>query len=177
MSKKQKIFFWVFIMFLFAVAAVSVFVGNQKETGGNFALPQISRIESVNSAAVSGNVANAQPAVRTAKEIPAAQKPAVLPAQTQNTPSVLLHAGDVSIVLNPGTGATLFDLLSNAGDAGEIIFTGKQYSGLGFYVTSIGSLRESVKNHLFYYINGKPAAVGISSYIPKDGDVIDWKLE
>jgi hypothetical protein len=28
-----------------------------------------------------------------------------------------------------------------------------------------------------YYINGKEAEIGISSYIPKNGDMIEWKLK
>jgi len=30
---------------------------------------------------------------------------------------------------------------------------------------------------LLYYINGKEASVGVSTYKPKNGDIIEWKLK
>jgi hypothetical protein len=176
MLKKQQIFFLVLAVFS-VMAAVWAFVDVLKNNGVNSAPSQISHIGSVDSAPVSPDMTEAQPGTGTAKEAPYSGKVAPSPLQAKNTGSIALHAGEVSIMLAPESGTALFDILSRARDAGEITFTGKQYSGLGFYVTSIGSLHESAKNHLFYYINGKPAAVGISSNIPKDGDIIDWKLE
>lgn len=94
----------------------------------------------------------------------------------QNQISITINAGNVSVGVTSDDSATLLNDLTKARDSGKIVLEGKQYSGLGFYVTKIGSLEESNGKYLIYYVNGKEASVGISSYIPKDGDVIDWKL-
>jgi hypothetical protein len=72
---------------------------------------------------------------------------------------------------------TLYDALVKIQSEKKMSFTGKTYSGLGFLVTSIGELQEGSGKYLIYYINGKEASVGVSSYVPKNGDVILWKLK
>ena len=71
----------------------------------------------------------------------------------------------------------LYDALVREKNEGRINFSGKNYPGLGFFVTDIGSLHAGMGKNLIYYINGKEATVGVSSYTLKDGDVIEWKLE
>jgi len=71
----------------------------------------------------------------------------------------------------------LYDALVREKDKGNIDFSGKNYPGLGFFVTDIGTLHSGNGKNLIYYINGKEATVGVSSYALKDGDVIEWKLE
>lgn len=77
----------------------------------------------------------------------------------------------------PVTGGSLLSILTSAKERGEITFSGKEYSGLGFFVTELGSLKEGDGKHLMYYINGKEASVGVSLYIPKVGDVVTWELK
>lgn len=89
--------------------------------------------------------------------------------------SVTVSAGDIKINLQPNT--TFYDALVQAKNTGTITFSGKNYPGLGFFVTEIGTLRAGGGKNLLYYINGKQAYVGVSSYTLKDGDVIEWKLE
>lgn len=72
---------------------------------------------------------------------------------------------------------TLYDALVQAKNTGAITFFGKNYPGLGFFVTDIGTLHSGNGKNLIYYINGKEATVGVSSYRLKDGDIIKWKLE
>ncbi len=56
-------------------------------------------------------------------------------------------------------------------------FSGKEYPALGFFVSDIGDLHSGDGDYLIYYINGKEASVGVSSYELRDGDTIEWKLE
>lgn len=86
------------------------------------------------------------------------------------TPSNILH-------LNPQAGQSLYDALVLAKEVQKITFSGKNYSGLGFFITDIGSLHSGNGKNLFYYINNKEASVGVSSYFLKDGDIIEWKLK
>ena len=71
----------------------------------------------------------------------------------------------------------LYDALVQEEKEGRIDFSGKMYPNLGFFVTDIGTLHSGNGKNLIYYINGKEAAVGVSSYKLKDGDIIEWKLE
>lgn len=79
--------------------------------------------------------------------------------------------------LFPVTGGSLLSILTVAKERGEITFSGQEYSGLGFFVTQLGSLKEGNGKHLMYYINGKEASVGVSIYVPKTGDLVVWKLK
>lgn len=79
--------------------------------------------------------------------------------------------------LFPITGGSLLSILTAAKDRGEITFSGKEYSGLGFFITELGSLKEGNGKHLMYYINGKEASVGVSIYVPKTGDLVVWELK
>lgn len=58
-------------------------------------------------------------------------------------------------------------------------FSGKEYSGLGFFVEEINGVKNNTQEgrYWIYYINGKKAQVGISSYILKPNDIIMWKYE
>ena len=74
-------------------------------------------------------------------------------------------------------GETLYQEMSDEKNAGHISFSGKEYQGLGFFVTDIGSLHEGNGKYLFYYVNGVEASAGVSTFVPKVGDLIEWKLK
>ncbi|MBP7805091.1 MAG: DUF4430 domain-containing protein [Candidatus Pacebacteria bacterium] len=88
-----------------------------------------------------------------------------------------LMAGGPLIVLEGEGNRTLYAYLEEANGEGKINFTAKEYMGLGFFVTEIGELQEGGGKHLLYYINGNEASVGVSTYLPQNGDHVDWKLE
>ena len=75
------------------------------------------------------------------------------------------------------SGGSLLSILTVAKERGEITLFGKEYFGLGFFVTELGSLKEGDGKHLMYYINGKEASVGVSTYVPKAGDLVVWELK
>lgn len=87
-----------------------------------------------------------------------------------------LTAGDTTLSLQVTEGS-LLAILTLAKEHGEIAFSGKDYPGLGFFVTELGSLKEGNGKHLMYSINGKEASVGVSLYIPKAGDSVVWELK
>jgi len=91
--------------------------------------------------------------------------------------SAALKVGDVVFNLATRDGATLYDVMENERRAGTLSFSGREYPGLGFFVTEIGSFREGNGKYLVYYVNGEQASVGISSYVVREGDVIEWRLE
>lgn len=96
-------------------------------------------------------------------------------AQTE-TISVTLIFGDKTLNLSFNQGMSLYEVFTQAQEKGEIDFSGRKYPGLGFFVSDIGSLHQSVGENLMYDINGEEAEVGVSSYVPEDGDIISWRL-
>lgn len=72
---------------------------------------------------------------------------------------------------------TVYDVMKILKTENKITFEGKEYSGLGFFVTSVNSLKTGGGKNLMYYVNDKEASVGISTYVIKEGDIIEWKLK
>ena len=95
-----------------------------------------------------------------------------VPVQT-----ITLAAGDVNVQLPLRAGQTLSEVLLSAQKNGSLNVSGTNYPGLGFFVTDVGSLHQGDGKYLVYFINGTEASVGASSYVPKNGDVISWKLQ
>jgi len=91
--------------------------------------------------------------------------------------SITVMTGEMAINLPLESGASFYDVLLQAKENGKIEFAGKNYPGLGFFITDIGTLHAGSGKYLLYYVNGKEATVGISSYVLKNGDIIEWKLE
>ncbi len=91
--------------------------------------------------------------------------------------TISLTAGTVQGSLPIQAGDTLYAAMLRAQKTGTLSFVGKEYPGLGYFVTTIGSLTEGSGKYLMYFVNGKDASVGISTYVPKNGDTIIWKLQ
>ncbi len=94
-----------------------------------------------------------------------------------NAPSMYLIVGSENLKFNFTKGDTLEKILLDATNRGEIDIYGKEYSGLGFFVTQINELKQGEGKNLFYYVNNEEASVGVSSYKPKEGDIVEWKLK
>ena len=92
------------------------------------------------------------------------------------TETITLIAGEINKKLEFNSGQTLYEILQTEQNTKLISFNGKMYTGIGFFVTDIGTLHQEDGKYLMYYINGIEASSGISVYTPKDGDVILWKL-
>ena len=85
--------------------------------------------------------------------------------------------GNQTISLSLSPNETLYDALKEAQISGKISLSGTTYPGLGFFITSIDTLKSGNGKNLMYYINGTQATVGISTYIPHNGDIVMWELE
>lgn len=94
-----------------------------------------------------------------------------------NTILNTIIVGEKTLQIKSYAGASLYDVLLSAKENGNITFSGKNYPGLGFFMTDIDSLHSEQGKYLFYYINNKEASVGVSSYSLKDGDIIKWELK
>jgi hypothetical protein len=90
--------------------------------------------------------------------------------------AVMIITGEEFAVQATGN-ATVYDTMNSLMSEGKITFEGKNYLGLGFFVTQINSLQSGDGKNLMYYINGTEAPVGVSSYVVQEGDIIEWKLK
>lgn len=88
-----------------------------------------------------------------------------------------LRVGEDVFTIQVSEQATVYDAMNNLMSEGKMTFDGKDYPGLGFFVTQINSLISSDGKNLMYYINGKEASLGVSTYVIKEGDIIEWKLK
>ncbi len=74
-------------------------------------------------------------------------------------------------------GETLYTALVHLRNAGSLHLVEKEYPSLGIFITEIGTMQQGVGGNLMYFINKKEAQAGVSSYLLKNGDRVEWKLQ
>ena len=79
--------------------------------------------------------------------------------------------------LNFTLGDTLEKVIKEAVTKNLIDVKGTNFSGLGFFVDSINGIKSGNGYSWIYYINGKKATVGVSTYKLQEGDLIEWRYE
>lgn len=74
---------------------------------------------------------------------------------------------------------SVYDMLVAAQRRGLITFSGRQFSGVGFFVEEIDGLRQDGRKAMYwiYAINGKKANVGVSSSLLEEGDNVTFTYE
>ena len=75
--------------------------------------------------------------------------------------------------------SSVYDVMSQARAAGVMKFSGKEFSGIGYFVEEINGKREDLRGRHFWilYINGQKAKAGVSSLFVNNQDIIEWKYE
>lgn len=126
-------------------------------------------------ALVVGGIARFPQKIQPRIDKPAVVQPALAPQGEMVSGTIV--AGGKSIRFSARHNETLYDALMGVKASGSMDFDGKLYPGLGFFVTQVGTLSQGEGKNLMYFINGKEASVGVSSYTLKNGDVIEWKLQ
>ena len=48
---------------------------------------------------------------------------------------------------------------------------------MGSFITEINGIKGLPGKYWIYYVNDKLASVGVSKYVLKEGDIINWKNE
>jgi hypothetical protein len=62
-------------------------------------------------------------------------------------------------------------------NANNFSFNYKNYPSLGIFINEINGQKAGSGKYWIYSVNGKEATVGISNFILKDGDIINWELK
>lgn len=96
-----------------------------------------------------------------------------------NTISVSFQILDKRYELEISENINVFEAMKKLQDdkKGEFSFHYKEYPGMGAFVNEINGIKGKSGAYWIYYVNGKEASVGVSSYILKEGDSILWKQE
>lgn len=73
--------------------------------------------------------------------------------------------------------STAYNALKQLADSKQITMTTKEYSGMGYFIEELNGIKNNNQTGEYwgYYINGKTATLGASSYILKNNDLITWK--
>ena len=106
------------------------------------------------------------------------------PTQTAKTEEVktfnsvaTLKIGGGSFRLDFNKDESLYNTLNRLKAAGVITMSGKEYSGLGFFVSEINGLKSSGGKSIIYYVNSEKASIGISNLKLNPEDIIEFKVE
>lgn len=77
------------------------------------------------------------------------------------------------------SGSSVYDVMLQAQKAQFIEFSGREFSGIGYFVEEINGKREDLRGRRFWilYINGQKAKAGVSSSFVNNQDIIEWKYE
>ncbi len=88
---------------------------------------------------------------------------------------VTLASGENKYDISVEKGATVYDAMTKLASNTSFSFGAKYYSGLGYFIDSINGIKNGNGNYWAFYINGKYATVGVSSYQLSGGDNIKWR--
>lgn len=99
-------------------------------------------------------------------------------------PSAPTSASNAKIVVNGSEydifadGESLYEIMKNLSEQNpqKFYFKTKTYGGLGEYVDEINGIAPPVGKYWIFYVNGDMSDVGISTFVPKEGDLIEWKI-
>ena len=93
--------------------------------------------------------------------------------------SLSLRAGDNIYQTKVKPGTTVYDLMSELRAAQGLSFIATEYPGMGPLIEEINGVKNDIKTNKFwfYYVNGQSANEGVTSYVLKNNDVIEWKYE
>ncbi len=99
--------------------------------------------------------------------------------EAQKTIPVTLIVEGTSYELRVIPGSSVYDVMKQAQTIKGLEFTGKDFSGIGYFVEEINGKRQDLSNRHFwiYYVNDQKAKAGISSVFVDNQDIIEWKYE
>src|SRR3989344_2018832 len=77
---------------------------------------------------------------------------------------------------NVADGATVLEAMRSLATEG-LVFTGREYPSLGFFVESINDKRNADGYYWILYVNGTSSETGASQTVLFSGDTVEWRYE
>jgi hypothetical protein len=96
--------------------------------------------------------------------------------QTEHVPTVTLAVEGRNYSAEISPSATVLEVMRSLEKRG-LVFTGREFPSLGFFVESINGSASSGNLYWYLYINGKTSTRGAAQAALSDGDAVEWKLE
>lgn len=117
--------------------------------------------------------------LQTNPGVPGTEERGTQKAEAPRTIAVTLVVEGASHDLQAPLSSSVYDVMSRAQAAGIMEFSGKEFSGIGYFVEEINGKREDLKGRHFWilYMNGQKAKAGVSSLVVNNQDIIEWKYE
>ncbi|MDO8592723.1 MAG: DUF4430 domain-containing protein [bacterium] len=183
---KTKFFIIIFSLFLLiALAGAGVFFLTKEK---NQPAANVERAELATSAptiiaasakavatAPEKNTTPLAPLIRGEKKI---EQPPIVSAPAEEKIKMAIIINGINYETEIKVGSSAYDLMNNLRQENKISFSGKNYAELGFFAEEINGVKNNPSGeNWLYYVNGQPAQVGISNYIIKNNDIIEWKYE
>ena len=99
--------------------------------------------------------------------------------ENTNNTEVTLNVLDKTYKINIKSEGTVYDAMNSIKNVKEnnFSFIAKEYPGLGIFIDEISGVRGTPDKYWIYYVNSKEASIGVSNYVLKSGDIINWKQE
>jgi len=117
--------------------------------------------------------AESEPATESGK----IAQPGTVDGQAEQIQATLL-IDNVKYETKVAVGSSVYDLMVLLKNQGKIDFKVKNYLELGFFIDEINGVKNDPSGmNWLYYVNGKSAQIGVSYYLIKAGDQIEWKYE
>ena len=111
----------------------------------------------------------------------AIQPPYDEPSTERQLEKIFIQVNDKNYDLPYSPSTTFYEAMQilTADSRIPFLFTAKEFSGMGYFVDEINGVKNNNQTgeYWIYYVNNKSATVGISQYILKPGDKIEWKYE
>jgi hypothetical protein len=85
--------------------------------------------------------------------------------------------GSVSYPVSTAVGGNIYEVMNTLSSTTAFRFTAKYYQGLGYFIEEINGIKNKDGYYWTLYVNEVYSTVGVSDYILKEGDQIEWKLE
>lgn len=92
------------------------------------------------------------------------------------TKAFFVRASD-AMNINLPAGSSVYDGMDYLGVHSDFSMSATRFAGMGFFIDSIGGIRNQGGRYWRLYINGNYSKVGASSYEVNTGDRIYWKYE
>jgi hypothetical protein len=90
---------------------------------------------------------------------------------------VTIRAASSSVAVQVPAGASVYDAMLFAASTTPFRFSARKYSGLGYFVESVGGIENANGFYWTLYVNGAYSAAGASSRTLEPSDLVEWRFE